>query len=54
MWQKKKVCLVDRVGGEQVEFRSRNAPQHAEEDLPEGLFDQPRFCGFFRDLGGLR
>ena len=50
--QKKKVCLVDRVGCGNVEFRLRNSPRCGEEYLPERLLDQLLFCGFLRYLGG--
>ena len=41
MRQKKKVSLVDGIGGWHVEFRTRNAPRRGEIYLPNCLPDKP-------------
>ena len=48
MWQKKKVCLVDRVRRRYVEFRERDVAQRREIDLTKGLVDKPLLWSFFR------
>ena len=41
MGQKKKVCLMDRVGRRHVEFRARNVSRGGKINLPDSLLDEP-------------
>ena len=48
MRKKKKVCLMDLVGGRHIKFRARNLSRRRKIDLPDGLVVKPLFDNIFR------